>query len=92
VAVVHAMAADCHAGVDQRVQVLRREEPRDVEAVGDHEERGGQAPLAQRREGELEVGDVAVVKRDADVVAPRHGVEHGREASLAHPDVVLAVV
>jgi len=57
---------------------------REVERIG--------SEIADLRARGENVGDVAVVKRDADVVAPRHGVEHGREASLAHPDVVLAVV
>ena len=86
---VHAVQADRHALPAQRAQVLGGEVAGLTEAGGDDEEGGADAALAQRRQGDPEVGGVAVVKGDGGLGKRSDRLQAGGEIGFGEPNVAL---
>jgi hypothetical protein len=74
-AVVHSVAANLHSSGGKRANSRFVEKAGRSEATGDDEEHRGQSPIAECREGKLQIRSVAIVERDHDVLPADGAVE-----------------
>lgn len=88
-AMAHPVAADLHPCRGKRPQPVDIEKARRSEPAGDDEERRGQLSCEQRGKRALQVGHVAIVEGNRDVLASGDAIKHRQELSVAHPDVLF---
>ena len=84
-AVVHSMAANRHPGCRKGANSCLIEKPGHSEATGDDEKRRGQSPIAECREGKLQIRSVAVVESDQDILPADGGVQQRMELFPGSP-------
>ncbi len=66
-AMEHAVIADGHSGLNERVGILARQKPGAIEAVRDQEELRPQSTLQQPGKGDRDVRGIPIVERQSSI-------------------------